>query len=70
MLVYRSEKEPLKVMMLLASDSSDTITVDQIVPNENYSKSGKLTTFMMGQRYMPCERLLVAKVTHELDQAE
>jgi len=56
--------------MLLASDSSDTITVDQIVPNENYSKSGKLTTFMMGQRYMPCERLLVAKVTHELDQAE
>ncbi|WP_461506097.1 hypothetical protein [Rhodopirellula baltica] len=40
LLVYRSEGEPLKVMMLLASDLSDTITVNQIVPNEKYSKSG------------------------------
>ncbi|KLU02313.1 TIORF34 protein [Rhodopirellula islandica] len=67
---HRPEGERFKVMMLSAPDSPDTITLDQPIPNDKRSKSGKPTAFTMGQRYVPSERLLIAKVTSDLDEAE
>ncbi|WP_199169827.1 hypothetical protein [Rhodopirellula bahusiensis] len=57
-------------MMLSAPNSPDTIKLDQPIPNDKRSKSGKPTAFTMGQRYVPSERLLIAKVTSDLDEAE
>tara|TARA_R110002072_G_scaffold90692_5_gene202910 strand:+ start:18841 stop:19797 length:957 start_codon:yes stop_codon:yes gene_type:complete len=67
---YRPEGERFKVMMLSAPDSPDTITLEQPIKNDKRSKSAKPTAFTMGQRYVPSERLLVAMLTSDLDEAE
>ncbi|MCR9207654.1 MAG: restriction endonuclease [bacterium] len=67
---YRTEGERFKVMMLSSPESPDTITLNQPIPNDKRSKSGKPTAFTMGQRYVPSDALLIAETTSELDQTE
>ncbi|TWU02855.1 hypothetical protein [Stieleria varia] len=45
---YRPEGERLKVLLLSASDSPDTLVLDNPIPNDKRSKTGKPTAFTMG----------------------
>lgn len=60
------EGESFKVMILSAPDSPDTMKLPQPIPNDMKSKSGKVTAFTMGQRYVSSEGLLKAKTTTDL----
>lgn len=58
--------ETFKVMILSAPDSPDTMKLPQPIPNDMKSKSGKVTAFTMGQRYVSSEGLLKARTTTDL----
>ena len=62
----RTEGELLKVLMLSAPNSPDTLKLPQPIPNNMKSKTGKGTAFTMGQRYVSSEELLTAKTTSDL----
>lgn len=63
----RSEGAVFKVLLLSEPDSPDTLTLQNPIPNDKRSKSGKPTAFTMGQRYVPSEKLIVARATSDLD---
>lgn len=63
----RPEGKSFKVLLLSAPDSPHTLKLDQPIPNDKRSKSGKPTAFTMGQRYVSSEALLKAKTTSDLD---
>lgn len=57
-----------KVMLLSAPDSPDTVKLNDPIPNDKRSKTGKPTAFTMGQRYVSSEALVEAKTTSDLDE--
>lgn len=57
-----------KVLLLSPPDAIDTIQLGNPILNDKRSKSGAITAFTMGQRYVASESLRRAKTTTELDQ--
>lgn len=64
----REEGRRFKVMLLSAPDSPDTLKLNNSIPNDKRSKTGKPTAFTMGQRYVSSEALLQATTTSDLDE--
>ena len=65
----REEGLRFKVMLLSAPDSTDTLKLEQPIPNDKKSKTGKPTAFTMGQRYVSSDTLLQARTTSDLDES-
>jgi hypothetical protein len=55
-----------KFFLLSAPDAKETICLDHPIPNNVLSKSGELTPFTMGHRYVDIKKLLTAKQTSDL----
>jgi hypothetical protein len=66
----RTEGELLKVLLLSSPNSPETLKLPLPIPNDMQSKSGKVTAFTMGQRYVSSEALLKAKTTSDLVLSE
>lgn len=66
----RTEGELLKVLILSAPNSPETLKLPLPIPNDIQSKTGKVTAFTMGQRYVSSEALLRAKTTSDLVLSE
>ncbi|PAY17452.1 hypothetical protein CKO51_21290 [Rhodopirellula sp. SM50] len=63
----RPKGEQFKILLLSAPDSTNTIVLENAIPNDKRSKSGKPTAFTMGQRYVASDALRIAKLTSDLD---
>jgi hypothetical protein len=63
----RKEGDRVKVLLLSAPESEDTIKLNEPIANDKRSKSGKVTAFTMGQRYVSSEKLLTARTTSDLE---
>lgn len=63
----KEEGQRYKVFLLSAPDSTDTLKLPQPIPNDKRSRTGKVTAFTMGQRYVNSAALLEARTTSDLD---
>jgi hypothetical protein len=60
-------QDDYKIMMLSSMNDPETVNLDNDIPNDKLSSSGKPTAFVQNQRYVSLEKLTEAKHTTDLE---